>query len=169
MALTPVLCPDRRRNVPDRVESMPCSLSTKTQPDSRGLVPAIHNTRDLLVKIAPFGVGAEDQPHFPAARPMLHIVLALDRRANCLVALEIYQPRQPIALCEAADHPRPMLETAVDKIAGHTGVESPVRPVAHHVNPAASAHVNVLLLRHDHYLDGRGRAPAVRSREFIGG
>jgi len=35
-------CPDRRQNVPDRVESMPCALSTKTQPDSRGLVPAIH-------------------------------------------------------------------------------------------------------------------------------
>src|SRR5207249_10906568 len=29
-------------NVPNRVESMPCALSTKTQPDSRGLVPGIH-------------------------------------------------------------------------------------------------------------------------------
>jgi hypothetical protein len=38
--IDPFSCPDRRRNVPNRVESMPCALSTKTQPDSRGLVPA---------------------------------------------------------------------------------------------------------------------------------
>src|SRR5258706_8532529 len=36
---SPVSCPDRRQNVPDRVESMPCSVSSKTQPDSRAAKP----------------------------------------------------------------------------------------------------------------------------------
>src|SRR6202048_3289273 len=35
-------CPGTLADVQDRVESMPCASSTKTQPDSRGLVPGIH-------------------------------------------------------------------------------------------------------------------------------
>src|ERR1700686_1431140 len=34
--------PGTLADVHDRLESMPCASSTKTQPDSRGLVPAIH-------------------------------------------------------------------------------------------------------------------------------
>src|SRR5579884_944050 len=41
MALIPRPCPDRSPTTRTRVESMPCALSTKTKPDSRGLDPAI--------------------------------------------------------------------------------------------------------------------------------
>jgi hypothetical protein len=42
MALILISCPGTLAHVQDRVESTPCTLSTKTEPDSRGLVPAIH-------------------------------------------------------------------------------------------------------------------------------
>jgi len=37
-----LLCPDRRRNVPNPVESMSCPQSSKNEPDSRGFMPGIH-------------------------------------------------------------------------------------------------------------------------------
>jgi hypothetical protein len=37
----PLLCPDESPNPLNTKESMPCALSTKTQPDSRGLDPRI--------------------------------------------------------------------------------------------------------------------------------
>src|SRR5205807_2879129 len=40
--IDPPLVSGSFRNVQNRVESMPCALSSKTQPDSRGLDPAIH-------------------------------------------------------------------------------------------------------------------------------
>src|SRR2546430_10524267 len=40
MALPPLVS-GSSPNVPNRVESMPCALSTKTQPDSRGTSPAM--------------------------------------------------------------------------------------------------------------------------------
>jgi hypothetical protein len=42
MALILFSCPGTLPDVQDRVESTPCASSTKTEPDSRGLVPAIH-------------------------------------------------------------------------------------------------------------------------------
>src|ERR1700738_611363 len=43
-------CPGTLADVQDRVESMPCASSTKTQPDSRGLVPGIHVFLPLIYK-----------------------------------------------------------------------------------------------------------------------
>ena len=59
----PISCPDRRRNVPNRVESMPCPLSTKTQPDSRGLDPGIHAPQAVDCRVEP---GNDD---FPRSAP----------------------------------------------------------------------------------------------------
>src|SRR5437762_3497377 len=42
MALILVSSPETCGDVQARVESTPCTPSTKTEPDSRGLVPAIH-------------------------------------------------------------------------------------------------------------------------------
>src|SRR5712672_3457173 len=47
-----------RPNARNAEESMPCALSNKIQPDSRGLVPAIH----VFVVTRDEGVDARDEP-----------------------------------------------------------------------------------------------------------
>jgi hypothetical protein len=42
-------CLDRRQNVKNTEESMPCAASTKIKPDSRGPVPAISIHLAILV------------------------------------------------------------------------------------------------------------------------
>jgi hypothetical protein len=42
MALILTSCPGTFADIQHRVESTPCAPSTKSQPDSRGLVPGIH-------------------------------------------------------------------------------------------------------------------------------
>ncbi|AIC26228.1 hypothetical protein IE4771_CH01076 [Rhizobium etli bv. mimosae str. IE4771] len=47
--VAPLSCPRSSRNARIRVESTPCTMSTKFKPDSSGLDPGIHNqARGLL-------------------------------------------------------------------------------------------------------------------------
>src|SRR5207302_869337 len=59
-------------NVPNRVESMPCALSTKTQPDSRGTGPAMTVGGGLVT-------GANDPCSVPPRGPMRrrHLIAGL--------------------------------------------------------------------------------------------
>src|SRR5437016_9893071 len=52
-------------NVPNRVESMPCALSTKTQPDSRGFVPGIHVDGRNKPTAVRFRFSSSESSNFP--------------------------------------------------------------------------------------------------------
>src|SRR5690348_16930813 len=69
-----------------------CSLTHQhTQTSSPGLSRRSRfiGLHDLLIKITPFGVGLRDQARLPGARPMLHVLLALNRLINRIVNFEI--------------------------------------------------------------------------------
>jgi hypothetical protein len=44
---------------------------------------------DRVVEIIPVRIIRQDQPDFPFSRPMLDVVLALDRQPNVVVLLEV--------------------------------------------------------------------------------
>jgi len=100
-----------------------------------GLVPAIHESADPVVKIVLFGVYREDKAHFPGPSPMLHIVLPLDRCLDIRVAFGVYEPFQPVALRKAIDETLAMLPCAAGKVTGHPRVEDAVRAIGHHIDP----------------------------------
>src|SRR5262249_15872724 len=101
----------------------------------------------------------------PTTRPVLDVVFPLDRRGDRFVALEVYQPRQPIALCEAADDALSVLETPAGEIIRYARVERPVGPISHHVHPPSLAHLT-LLPHHNDLVDGRDGPTAVHFRQF---
>jgi hypothetical protein len=68
---------------------------------------------------------------------MLQIFLALDRCPDVVVTLCIDQALQAVFPGEATDDAFPMFPYAPCKIAGDADVERPVRPIRHHVDPAA--------------------------------
>jgi hypothetical protein len=122
---------------------MPCSLSTKTQPDSRGLVPAIHELNEAVVQIIPLRICCEDAPHLPSSRPMLHVVFALDGRLNIGVRLHIDKPFQSVSLGETWHQPFTVFPGTPTYIGGHAGLERAVRPVGYYVDPATFHRKNV--------------------------
>jgi hypothetical protein len=101
-----------------------------------GLVPAIHESGDPIVKIIPARIAREDQTHFPPSRPVFHVLLALDRRADVGMAFREYEPFEAVSLCEALGHTLPVLPHALGKIARDTRVQGAVRPIGHDVDPS---------------------------------
>src|SRR5215471_19410970 len=99
MALTPVSCPDRRRNVPNRVESMPCPLSTKTQPDSPGSSPAKATSclyrSSLCVVGVPVGVAQHPAGERPGVLAFLVQHLAVDDGGEDAFGRLLDPPRTP--------------------------------------------------------------------------
>ena len=65
-----------------------------------GLDPAIYSSHESVVKVVSLGILDEDKIDFPGARPMLHIPLTLDRRANVVVALSPNQTFKAVLLGE---------------------------------------------------------------------
>jgi hypothetical protein len=124
-----------------------------------GLVPAIHGSVDLVIKIGPGGIRSEYESHFPGSRPVLHVVLALDRQLDIGVWLCVDQSLQPISLRKALDDTFPMLPCATWKIAGDAGVKRAIRPIGHDVDPGAFHWRN--LTRHltegNAFVDGRDK------------
>jgi len=95
------------------------------------LVPVIHALREPVVKIFAIRILPVDQAHFPGARPMLHILLALSRGAHVIVPFSEYQLLEAIPTSDALDHPYPMLPASARKIIGYANIQDAVRAVGH--------------------------------------
>src|SRR5262249_31406428 len=91
----------------------------------------------LIVEIIPTRVFCKNQPDFPSPAPVLHVVLALDRDADIVVAFRPNQALQSIFLREAVAHPLAVLPDTPREITGHTDIEGAVRPVRDDVDPSA--------------------------------
>jgi hypothetical protein len=102
-----------------------------------GLVPAIHESDELVVKIAPARIRCEDQAHLPSARPMLDVSFASDCRRDIRMWLGVDQPFQAVALRKALDQTLSVLPGAMPKTCGYASVQYAIRPVGHDVNPGA--------------------------------
>src|SRR3954447_3928811 len=72
---------------------------------------------DRVVQVVPIRVVSQDQPHLPFARPVLDVVLPLNRGLNVFVELEIDETLDRISFGEAGDQPIPMFVDAFDEIA----------------------------------------------------
>jgi hypothetical protein len=59
--------------------------------------------RQRLVEVVPIGIEIENEPRFPGARPLFHVLLALNRIGNCFVALVIDEAFQTMAFRKAVD------------------------------------------------------------------
>ena len=100
-----------------------------------GLVPAIYESDQPVVKVIPFGICREDQAHLPSARPVFHVPLAPDRRGDIRVRLGIDKPLQTVSFRKPLDQTLAMLPGAVPDIGGNASVERAVRPVRHYIDP----------------------------------
>lgn len=96
------------------------------------------SVRQFLIQIAPVGIHFKNESNLPRARPMLHCLLALDRRANAVVRFVPDKALETIELCEASDAAFTVLEGAARKIVGDAEIERPVWPISLDVNPAAA-------------------------------
>jgi hypothetical protein len=85
-----------------------------------GLVPATHESDEPIVKVIPARITREDQTHFPPSRPVFHVLLALDRRADIGMAFREHEPFESLSLCEALSHTLPVFPDALGKIARDT-------------------------------------------------
>jgi hypothetical protein len=56
-----------------------------------GLVPAIHELDYRLVEVLPCRVFSQNKADFPRSAPVLDVVLALDRRTNVVIDLEVLE------------------------------------------------------------------------------
>jgi len=102
-----------------------------------GLDPAIYSSHELVVKVVPFGILDEDKIDFPGARPMLHIPLTLDRRANVVVVLSPNQTLNAVLLGETIRYTFSMLPSTASEIAGNPDIKGPVWSVSHDADPSA--------------------------------
>ncbi len=129
-----------------------------------GLVPAIHGSDKPVVEVIPARIRREDQAHLLLSRPVLHVVLALDRRPNVGVRFNLDQPFQPVAFGETVryafsvfpDAPR---KDAPRKIAGHARIQRAVRAIGPYVDPCAlhRGSVTTVLACGNAFVDGRDK------------
>src|SRR5690242_19070256 len=102
-----------------------------------GLDPAIYSSHESVVRVVPLGILDRDKIDFPGARPMLHISLTLDRRANVVVALSPNQTFKAVLLGETIRYTFSMLPNTTSEIAGNPDIKGPVWSVGHDVDPSA--------------------------------
>jgi len=102
-----------------------------------GLVPAIHELHQPVVKVVPTGVHREDQTHFPGSGPMLHVVLQLNRGLDVSMPLRVDEPFQAIPLRKSIRYACSMLPDSTGEIAGHAYVQCAVRAISHDVDPGS--------------------------------
>ena len=92
-----------------------------------GLVPAIpsHWLRrcNVVIKVTPGFIFLGNEPRLPSSRPMLNILLALDRLICGIVNLKMHQAIYLIALREAVDHLALVLIYTADEIARDGDIE----------------------------------------------
>ncbi len=99
------------------------------------------------------------EPHFPGSRPMLHVVLSLDRGLDVGMALGIDQPLQPVSFGETGDDALPVLPNAFRQITRDAGVKDAVRPVGDDIDPclAHSGMVRHCRVSGNAFVDGRDK------------
>jgi hypothetical protein len=107
-----------------------------------GLVPAIHGSRQPIVKVIPVGVRREDQAHPPAPRPVLHVELALNCDANVPVGFSVYQTLEATLPGKAIGYAVAMLPNATGEITGDAGIKRAVRSVGYNVDPSSFHRTN---------------------------
>jgi hypothetical protein len=107
-----------------------------------GLAAAIHvflgSRVQVFIQVAPVGIRGTDEAHFPSARPVLDVALALDRVADVFVERGRHKSLKAIPAREAIDQALAMLERTARDIARHAGVERAVRPVRQDARSAAA-------------------------------
>lgn len=87
--------------------------------------------------VVPLGILDQDKIDFLGARPMLHISLTLDRRANVVVALSPNQTFKAVLLGETIRHTFSMLPNTASEIGGNPDIKGPVWSVSRDVDPSA--------------------------------
>jgi hypothetical protein len=122
-----------------------------------GLVAAIHESDDPIVKIVPEWISREDQAHFPPSRPVFHVLLALDRCADIGMVFCEYQPLGSVPLCEALSHALSVFPGVFGKIACDSGVQDAIRPIGHDVDPSLFHSTTLWEVGYDS-VDGRHKA-----------
>src|SRR6202035_3341083 len=65
-------------------------------------------SNDRIIQIIPFRIIRQNQSHFPFSRPMLDVVLALDRGLNIFVTLEVNESLDGIPLGKSCDQAVPV-------------------------------------------------------------
>src|SRR5665213_168050 len=101
-----------------------------------GLTRPSTPSRQTIVEIIPHWIFREDQRHLPGARPMLEIVLALDRGADVGMTLGVDETLQPVTLGETLCDAFAMFPGALGEIAGDPDVKRAVGSVSHDVDPS---------------------------------
>src|SRR5690606_5926923 len=87
----------------------------------------------ILVEIPPYGIPFLDQRDLPPARPVLEVLLTLDRLAHVRMLLVPDEHPHPVPPREPVRPAVPMLPRTAPKIAGDADIERAVPPVRHHV------------------------------------
>src|SRR5215472_10017537 len=108
-------------------------MTESNDPVMAGLVPAIHESDEPIVKVIPAWISREDQTHFPPSRPVFHVLLALDRRADIGMAFRECEPFESVPLCETVNRTLFVFPDALGQIARRAFVLGAVRPIGHDV------------------------------------
>jgi hypothetical protein len=122
-----------------------------------GLVPAIHESDEPIVKVIPARITRQDQKHFPPSRPVFHVLLALDHRADIGMAFREYPSLESVPPCEALSHTLPVFPDPLGKITRDASVQDAVRPIGHDVDPRLFHSATLWEVGYDS-VDGRHKA-----------
>jgi hypothetical protein len=76
----------------DRVRPVEHGAASNANSFVAGLDPAIHDSREPIVKIVPVGILRENQVDFPRPSPVLHIPFTLPCQAHVIIAFHKNQP-----------------------------------------------------------------------------
>src|SRR5262245_6301181 len=90
---------------------------------------------DLVVEVAPVRVHRKNEVDLPLSRPMLDVLLSLDRSGGSVVALVVNQHLHAIALGETRHEAFPVLKGATDQIVGHADIERAAPTIGEDVDP----------------------------------
>src|SRR3954452_22964109 len=102
-----------------------------------GLDSAIHGSQEPVVEVISVGVCREYQAYLPCSRPMLHVPLALNSKADVGVRLRIDEPLQPVSFREAVYQSFAMFPNTSREITRYAGIKSAIRAIGHDVDPCA--------------------------------
>ena len=131
-------------------------------------------SRGSVVEVIPLGILRQDEIDFPSARPMLQILLMLDRCSNVLVVLGPDETPKPVFFGEAIHYTLPMFPSTPSEVASNADVKGPIRAVRYYIDPSTlhNASIGVSGSACNRWLDGRvkpghdteiSRSPAVPS------
>src|SRR5439155_13145719 len=99
-----------------------------------GLIPAIHGSQQLVVKIGPFRIVSQNEANLPSAGPVFHGHLAPDGGTDVRVTLYINEPGQPVPFGEPLDQSLTVLPYAPNEVGRDAEIQNPVRSIGYHVD-----------------------------------